>query len=269
MEYNQLLKRVQLLKANPKLADSLPQSDFLELMAQFIGAFNSLKASIEQNKLRGEKGEDGKTPRPDVDYLSKQTAIRALNDTLDDFETKLNASISSIEKKVDTKLSGLRDGKDAEVTDELKKEIAELAYELISLPNFATLITQETEAIRNGLELLPEGEKLAQSAIEGLVEDLQKIREAIVQKSGGGGGLSRNAVISLIAQYAGTGSDSNYTQAFTGTDTVVVTHNLNKYPSPIIFDSAGDEIEGDIRHNSLNQLTVTFNTSNTGTVTCN
>lgn len=67
----------------------------------------------------------------------------------------------------------------------------------------------------------------------------------------------------------GGGSDANFTQAFTGVSSVVVTHNLGKYPSPIIFDSAGDEVEGDIRHDSVNQLTVTFNNSNTGTVICN
>ena len=38
----------------------------------------------------------------------------------------------------------------------------------------------------------------------------------------------------------------------------VITHNLNKYPSVTITDSANDEVEGEVRYNGLNSLTVTF-----------
>lgn len=63
--------------------------------------------------------------------------------------------------------------------------------------------------------------------------------------------------------------DKTFVMPFTGLATVVVTHNLGKYPSVTVLSSAGDEIIGDITHNSLNQFTLTFNGSNTGTVTCN
>ena len=80
-------------------------------------------------------------------------------------------------------------------------------------------------------------------------------------------GSSKKVTLGDIASLVAT--ENTYTQAFTGLATVVVTHNLGKYPSPIIIDSAGDEIEGNINHDSLNQLTVSFNGSNTGTVICN
>ena len=37
-----------------------------------------------------------------------------------------------------------------------------------------------------------------------------------------------------------------------------IAHNLNKYPSVTITDSAGDEVEGEVRYNGLNSLTVSF-----------
>jgi len=40
-----------------------------------------------------------------------------------------------------------------------------------------------------------------------------------------------------------------------------VTHNLNKYPSVQVVDSAGNFCIGQITHNSVNELTLDFNSS--------
>ena len=71
-----------------------------------------------------------------------------------------------------------------------------------------------------------------------------------------GGGISGNP-------------DAYYTQAFTASSTVVVVHNLGKYPAVSVMDSAGDIVTGDIVNDSINQLTITFNAPFTGTVICN
>jgi hypothetical protein len=47
--------------------------------------------------------------------------------------------------------------------------------------------------------------------------------------------------------------------------TWVVTHNLGFYPNVHIEDSAGDDVEGDIQHDSVNQLTLTFGAAFSGT----
>lgn len=44
----------------------------------------------------------------------------------------------------------------------------------------------------------------------------------------------------------------------------VITHNMNKYPSVNIVDSANDEVTGDVRYNSLNQITITFTAAFSG-----
>jgi hypothetical protein len=62
--------------------------------------------------------------------------------------------------------------------------------------------------------------------------------------------------------------DRNFSQAFNASS-VVVNHNFGKYPSVIVIDSGGDEVVGNIVHNSANQLTITFSASFAGTVYCN
>jgi hypothetical protein len=47
-------------------------------------------------------------------------------------------------------------------------------------------------------------------------------------------------------------------------DTWTVTHNMNKYPSINIVDTANDIIMGEVRYNSLNQLTITFTAAVSG-----
>lgn len=66
-----------------------------------------------------------------------------------------------------------------------------------------------------------------------------------------------------------SGSDKNFYQAFTAQSEVTVTHNLAKYPSISIFDSAGDEIEGAVEHVSINELIIRFTSAFTGRITCN
>nr|DAL65675.1 MAG TPA_asm: collagen alpha 1(VIII) chain protein [Caudoviricetes sp.] len=57
----------------------------------------------------------------------------------------------------------------------------------------------------------------------------------------------------------GGGSDAYYehNQAVPS-DVWTVTHNLGKRPAVTIIDSAGDEVEGSVKHDTLNQLTITF-----------
>lgn len=67
----------------------------------------------------------------------------------------------------------------------------------------------------------------------------------------------------------GAGGDKNYQQAFTFQSTVTVTHNLGKYPSVTVFDSAGSEIEGSIEYVDINTLIVTFTNPFTGMIILN
>jgi hypothetical protein len=59
-----------------------------------------------------------------------------------------------------------------------------------------------------------------------------------------------------------------YTTTFAGQTTLVVVHNLGYQPNVHVLDTAGDEVEGDIVHDSATQLTITFSSAVTGTVYC-
>ena len=54
-------------------------------------------------------------------------------------------------------------------------------------------------------------------------------------------------------------ADKNYVHnQVTVSSTWVVAHNLNKFPSVTVVDSAGTTVVGEITHNSINQATITF-----------
>lgn len=63
--------------------------------------------------------------------------------------------------------------------------------------------------------------------------------------------------------------DKNYTAEFGVTNTVAVNHNLNKYPSIEVIDSAGDEVIGEVEYLNTNQVIVRFMAPFSGRITCN
>lgn len=75
--------------------------------------------------------------------------------------------------------------------------------------------------------------------------------------------FAADAVVLTLGPYiefgVGAGVDAHYshTQA-SPSDTWVIAHGLGKRPAVTIIDSAGDEVEGSVRHDSLNQITVSF-----------
>ena len=45
-----------------------------------------------------------------------------------------------------------------------------------------------------------------------------------------------------------------------------IKHNLNKYPSVIVIDSAGTEVKGDINYIDKNNITINFSADFTGKI---
>lgn len=68
----------------------------------------------------------------------------------------------------------------------------------------------------------------------------------------------------MTARFAAVESDSgggvgafHFVQA-SAASTWVVLHNLGFYPDVQVFDTNGDQVEGDVTHNSVDQLTIVF-----------
>lgn len=72
-----------------------------------------------------------------------------------------------------------------------------------------------------------------------------------------------------IVSAPSAGGDKNFTQPFTSESSLTVNHNLAKYPSVTIFDTAGDEVEGDVEHVTVNTVTINFSAPFSGRLTLN
>jgi len=130
-----LLKRLILLKRKPELAQILPQEELVSLMLQVMTAFQNLKNAIETNKLKGDKGDDGATPQAGKDYPTFGQIDSFLAQSLLDYSKEYKKFQDDVQRVLD-RAKDLKDGKDAEITEELKEEIAEIASSLIELPDF-------------------------------------------------------------------------------------------------------------------------------------
>lgn len=66
------------------------------------------------------------------------------------------------------------------------------------------------------------------------------------------------------------GGDLHYThtQAIPAASWVIA-HNLNKFPAVSVVDSSGGEVEGEVTHASMNQLTVNFSAGFSGSAHLN
>ena len=71
--------------------------------------------------------------------------------------------------------------------------------------------------------------------------------------------------ISLLTYQVGETVDKNfvYTQNV-ASNTWVVTHNLNKFPSVSVVDSANTLVNGQVEYNSINEVTISFRAAFTG-----
>lgn len=90
-----------------------------------------------------------------------------------------------------------------------------------------------------------------------------------------GVGLAQGDAIALYGglnnpSSGGGGGDINLTFVqLTPSDTWNITHNLGKFPSVTVLDSAGDEIEGDVHHFNVFSLRITFGSGFSGVASLN
>lgn len=75
----------------------------------------------------------------------------------------------------------------------------------------------------------------------------------------------KDALDELASRVSSVVNDKHFsfTQAVAAT-TWTIAHNLGKFPSPIIVDTGGTEVEGEIRHIDQNNLEIKFNAAFSG-----
>jgi hypothetical protein len=192
MATKDLIRRVAILKRNPQYAQLLPQQDFVALASDLLEAFKTLQKAVLDGRLKGEKGVDGR---------DGYSPIREVESAIGAFERRFSALASQVEEKLASVRDG-KDGKDAEITEELKDELADMARALIELPDFETLIDQRipenAAAIRDGLESLVGENRLSVEAIRGLQEQLEQLAQYAASN---GGTIGKQQVFSFFRQF--------------------------------------------------------------------
>ncbi len=69
----------------------------------------------------------------------------------------------------------------------------------------------------------------------------------------------KNNTVTVTGVIGGVSLDANYVYTQSSPSAVwVVTHNLAKYPSVSVVDSADNIVFGEVFYNSVNQVTLTF-----------
>lgn len=82
---------------------------------------------------------------------------------------------------------------------------------------------------------------------------------------GSSGSIETNEVYDIASFFTAETADKHYTfTQISASATWNVTHNLKKYPSVSVVDSAENNVYGDIEYINENQLTITFNAAFSG-----
>ena len=202
MDTKEILRKAALLKRNPDLANVIPNSEIIALVTDVLGAFTNLQKAVSDGRLKGEKGEDGKTPVAGKDYPSFEQVDKTLADSLKEYSREYAKFQSDVQQAID-RASKLKDGKNAEITPEIIDEVAQIASSLVDLPDFDNLVTTEInrngEAVRNALELLIGDERYKVELAD--VQGLEKILQELAQiRSVTGGTIGKQQVYGFIQQ---------------------------------------------------------------------
>jgi len=187
LEPKQIIERLYQIKENPGIYKSLSAEEQADILLFILTPKPLLKKTTTVKLEKGERGE------------------RGLNGTNSLTEAQQTAILTDLVGKIK-----VQNGKDAVVTTAMLEGIVAEVISRIELPDLeqvvTTTITADPTAIRNSLELLNDEERLKQSAIENLPEDLQKIRDTIVALPRGGNGIGKNQVYNFIKEAVADGT---------------------------------------------------------------
>ena len=183
----QIIERLYQIKENPGIYKSLSAEEQADILLFILTPKPLLKKTATVKLEKGERG------LPGLDGTNSLT------------EAQQTAILTDLVGKIK-----VENGKDAVVTTAMLEGIVAEVISRIELPDLeqvvTTTITADPTAIRNSLELLNDEERLKQSAIENLPEDLQKIRDAIVALPRGGNGIGKNQVYNFIREAVADGT---------------------------------------------------------------
>ena len=196
------LRKLNLSLSNPDLVKDVSPNELAEMVVVVLSQVKVIEQAIKDGRLNGTSPVEGK------DFVGRSEATKMLTDAVNSavagFDSKMAKTGSQLEKQVQAALANIRSGDNGIVTEEEIGRAARMALELIELPDFEAMvqteITTDGFAVRDALELLNGDDKLEQSAVKDLKEDLAKLWDEVQKKSAGNGvgGTSKPAVYRFI-----------------------------------------------------------------------
>jgi len=203
------LRKLNLSLSNPDLVKDVSPNELAEMVVVVLSQVKVIEQAIKDGRL------DGKSPVEGKDFVGRTEATKMLTDAVNTaiagfdskmagMDDKLALKGSQFETQVQAALANIRSGDNGIVTEEEIARAAKMAMELIELPDFEAMvqteITTDGVAVRDALELLNGDDKLEQSAVKDLKEDLAKLWDEVQKKSAGNGvgGTSKPAVYRFI-----------------------------------------------------------------------
>ena len=205
-QLQKILRKLNAYQANPELVREPSLAEMTSLVVLVLNQVKVIEKAIKEGRL------DGKTPEADKDYISKETMLEMLTESVNslknDTDKETKAKIKELDSAVQNALAQIKDGQDAVISPEQIAEAAAIASSLIELPEVSEAITASPEAIRDALELLQGDDKLSIEAIKDLPERLADLQKSLKKDMGQfiGGGVSEKRILQLIAQNAGGGT---------------------------------------------------------------
>jgi hypothetical protein len=196
-----ILKKLRLYKTNPSLVQEMTPNEIADIALLVLSQVNLIDKAIKEGRL------DGKTPQPDKDYMSKESALKmlsnAVNDMVSRVDNELGAKGSQLDKAVSEAITRLQNGKDGIVTEAEIERAATLAFSMLELPDFDALvtdgITSNGEAVRNALELLSGEDRYKVEIAD--VQGLEKLLNELAQiRTANGGTIGKQQVFGFIRQ---------------------------------------------------------------------
>lgn len=202
-----ILRKLNLYRQNPDIVQPLSNAELADLVVLVLSQVEVIDASIKDKKLDldtkiGKNADDlVATTKKEVEALRKEATEQIRAQITEGAKTLANTS-TELEKRVAAAIENIRDGENGIITDAEIGRAAQIASELIDLPDFEKVVQTEVQAngeqIRNALELLAGDEryKVEINDVEGLEDRLEQLKN--IKSQGGGVGTSKPAVIRFV-----------------------------------------------------------------------
>lgn len=189
--------------------------ELVKVTEALLSVIKDLKSQIDS---RISELSDDTSSKSEILISELNTKAQRLETLIQENEAKNTSRTNTLEKSVTTQLSKeikKLEGKIPQKTDltDIINEIDEIRK---SLPDFANLLTQEPEAIRDSLELIEaEEDKLAITAIGNLRKELDDLDRKAKEKNSGGAIIARR--IDQIGDVSLTNLTDNDTLVYNST----------------------------------------------------